>query len=465
MNYKNIIFSLVFFGIISIVSFILMTKLSELSFYAGFGIPIIIEPSIGSLEDFSSNSTVNLPSSTSSSAVPASTPNTTTTLEPTKTPATVPVTTTPTTNATDSKTALPSANTTDNPTISLQNAIPTPTVSPVSNTTKNGFIAYGKKNDNVKILQNFLKNRKLFSGDSTGYFGPLTKQALCNFQVQNGLSSSSPSCGNLGPWTDSIIDNKYGGYGGSSECIVNMATESLSLRIRRDLLADAQQFFQAIIGQQVSAQVTSSWISGLHNQTGVSCLGVAALQVASIRGLIDLTNDPALGVFGISAAARDIISALNSPNIVNPVVIPRASLGGDLANEIAAQSFLSGLGLNVTRSIAEGGTLRGTESLAQINTKIGNWPAGNNGAYIVYTLIHFVALWRTNGATWIIDGGQISQLTTQQGADGNKLCWTGEELNLNLGNPFAFPPVLPSFVWSPVPSCLETISRVIRIAQ
>ncbi|MEK7124641.1 MAG: hypothetical protein AAB877_03115, partial [Patescibacteria group bacterium] len=31
---------------------ILMTKPSELSFYAGLGIPIIIEPSIGSQEDF-----------------------------------------------------------------------------------------------------------------------------------------------------------------------------------------------------------------------------------------------------------------------------------------------------------------------------------------------------------------------------------------------------------------------------
>jgi peptidoglycan hydrolase-like protein with peptidoglycan-binding domain len=42
----------------------------------------------------------------------------------------------------------------------------------------------------VKNLQNFLKEKGYFKYIPTGYFGKLTKSALVNFQLDNGLSQT-----------------------------------------------------------------------------------------------------------------------------------------------------------------------------------------------------------------------------------------------------------------------------------
>jgi hypothetical protein len=83
--------------------------------------------------------------------------------------------------------------------ISVQTAPETYTM-PVYQFTKD--IEPGTKSDEVKTLQQALRAIGLFSCLPTGYWGPITTQAVKNFQVKNGL----PPVGRLGPQTRAILN-------------------------------------------------------------------------------------------------------------------------------------------------------------------------------------------------------------------------------------------------------------------
>ena len=66
-----------------------------------------------------------------------------------------------------------------------------------------GNLAKGKRSEAVLKLQEILVQRELLEHQPTGYFGKLTKAALIEFQLQEGLIShaSAPGAGTVGPQT------------------------------------------------------------------------------------------------------------------------------------------------------------------------------------------------------------------------------------------------------------------------
>ncbi|MDP3793629.1 MAG: peptidoglycan-binding domain-containing protein [Candidatus Uhrbacteria bacterium] len=71
----------------------------------------------------------------------------------------------------------------------------------------------GNRGDNVKILQQFLISqnkgpaaRVLARVGATGYFGPLTRAALAEFQAKVGIK---PALGNFGPITRAYVGANY----------------------------------------------------------------------------------------------------------------------------------------------------------------------------------------------------------------------------------------------------------------
>ncbi len=60
----------------------------------------------------------------------------------------------------------------------------------------------GSRGQNVSKLQNFLQAQGVYSGPVTGYFGPLTKRAVVEFQKQNKIN---PASGFVGPLTRAFI--------------------------------------------------------------------------------------------------------------------------------------------------------------------------------------------------------------------------------------------------------------------
>lgn len=77
----------------------------------------------------------------------------------------------------------------------------------------------GTRGDDVMGLQEFLKANKLFSGEATGYFGALTRDALRQWQAQNQVVSSgderTTGWGLLGPNTRNRIKAWCGGNMGN----------------------------------------------------------------------------------------------------------------------------------------------------------------------------------------------------------------------------------------------------------
>ncbi len=76
-----------------------------------------------------------------------------------------------------------------------------------------GNLGKGSRGNNVTILQEFLisKNigpaaRALAKVGATGYFGPLTRAALAEFQAKTGIR---PSLGNFGPITRAFLNANY----------------------------------------------------------------------------------------------------------------------------------------------------------------------------------------------------------------------------------------------------------------
>lgn len=69
-----------------------------------------------------------------------------------------------------------------------------------TNFTRN--LKSGHKGDDVKALQEFLQTNGHMNASSTGYFGPMTREALKKWQKANSL----PSTGFFGPLSRDIIN-------------------------------------------------------------------------------------------------------------------------------------------------------------------------------------------------------------------------------------------------------------------
>lgn len=73
----------------------------------------------------------------------------------------------------------------------------------------------GGTDGEVSGLQTTLRSAGLFTGSSTGFFGPATEKAVAQFQRQNNIASGGPSLGTVGPMTRAILGKRCGMNGSS----------------------------------------------------------------------------------------------------------------------------------------------------------------------------------------------------------------------------------------------------------
>ncbi len=71
-------------------------------------------------------------------------------------------------------------------------------------------LSIGAQGADVSQLQSYLISNGFLSASSTGFFGPLTAQALAQFQAKMGIASST---GFFGPLTRNFLNGHCGGYG------------------------------------------------------------------------------------------------------------------------------------------------------------------------------------------------------------------------------------------------------------
>jgi hypothetical protein len=74
----------------------------------------------------------------------------------------------------------------------------------------NRNLGMGSQGDDVKNLQQFLMSDSSsgFAGTPTGFFGPITAQAVMRFQMSHGIASSST--GAIGPMTRGFFERECG---------------------------------------------------------------------------------------------------------------------------------------------------------------------------------------------------------------------------------------------------------------
>lgn len=73
-------------------------------------------------------------------------------------------------------------------------------------------LSVGSRGDDVRELQKLLKEDREtgFVGSTTGYYGPMTAQAMMRFQMKNGIASTTT--GIVGPVTRGFFERRCG-YG------------------------------------------------------------------------------------------------------------------------------------------------------------------------------------------------------------------------------------------------------------
>jgi peptidoglycan hydrolase-like protein with peptidoglycan-binding domain len=129
----------------------------------------------------------------------------------------------------------------------------------------------GSRGSQVTMLQQYLASDPTLypSGLVTGYFGALTKQAVLNFQVRNGISA----VGRVGPQTLAKLNALAGGtvIGGdfnapmiSNVTVSNLNTGVASVSFNTDENVSAKVFYSTapLVMTEAQSNFTEPYISG-----------------------------------------------------------------------------------------------------------------------------------------------------------------------------------------------------------
>lgn len=159
-------------------------------------------------------------------------------------------------------------------------------VSLVKNISSNNYIqndlVIGNSGDDVKKLQNILINLGYLSqGYDSGYFGPLTKNALMAYQVKFGIS---PAFGNFGPLTRASMFQSYDNSSDNNSIKLNLEYGAVGDQVR--ILQHKLSMLPDIYPEGV--------ISGFF---GEKTLGAIKKLQIKYR-IVDSEQDPGYGIVG-----------------------------------------------------------------------------------------------------------------------------------------------------------------------
>lgn len=121
----------------------------------------------------------------------------------------------------------------------------------------------GSQGKEVTAIQNALKERGLFSGEATGYYGTKTQAAVKRFQKQKGLSVD----GIAGPQTLSALGISTGSVPKATESNINLLARIISAESRGEPYT-GQVAVGAVVLNRVESPSFPDTISGVIYQNG-----------------------------------------------------------------------------------------------------------------------------------------------------------------------------------------------------
>lgn len=121
----------------------------------------------------------------------------------------------------------------------------------------------GSRGKEVTAIQNALKERGLFDGDATGYYGTKTQTAVKRFQKQKGLTVD----GIAGPQTLSALGISSGSVPSSTESDINLLAQIISAEARGEPYT-GQVAVGAVVLNRVESPSFPDTLSGVIYQKG-----------------------------------------------------------------------------------------------------------------------------------------------------------------------------------------------------
>lgn len=121
----------------------------------------------------------------------------------------------------------------------------------------------GSSGKEVTAIQNALKERGLFSGEATGYYGTKTQAAVKRFQKQKGLSVD----GIAGPQTLNALGISTGSVPQATESNINLLARIISAEARGEPYT-GQVAVGAVVLNRVESPSFPDTISGVIYQNG-----------------------------------------------------------------------------------------------------------------------------------------------------------------------------------------------------
>lgn len=133
----------------------------------------------------------------------------------------------------------------------------------ISPETAPAISQYGSRGNEVKAVQQALKDRGLFNSDVTGYYGPITEAAVKRFQKQQGISQT----GIAGPATLKALGISIGSVPAATEANISLLARIISAEARGEPY-EGQVAVGAVILNRIEHPSFPDTLSGVIFQKG-----------------------------------------------------------------------------------------------------------------------------------------------------------------------------------------------------
>lgn len=136
-------------------------------------------------------------------------------------------------------------------------------IAPLSKDDAQVLSKLGSRGKEVTAIQNALKERGLFEGEATGYYGTKTQTAVKRFQKQKGLTVD----GIAGPQTLGALGISSGSVPNSTESDINLLAQIISAEARGEPYT-GQVAVGAVVLNRVESPSFPDTLSGVIYQKG-----------------------------------------------------------------------------------------------------------------------------------------------------------------------------------------------------
>ncbi|WP_110114724.1 peptidoglycan-binding protein [Bacillus sp. CGMCC 1.16541] len=216
-----------------------------------------------------------------------------------------------------------------------------------SSATLSRTLRVGSTGADVQKLQQLLKNKGHFSGNTTQYFGSITKSAVMNFQRANGLSVD----GIAGPATFRALQ----GGGTSSAPSTSVSSTTLRLGMSGSAVTSVQKVLINKGYLKASAtgyfgSLTRTAVINFQRANGLSADGVVG--PATQRALNSNTSQSAVGGVSTVSSASQLIS-YGKRFMGTPYVWGGSAPGGFDCSGFLNYVYRNGAGVSIPRTVAQ----------------------------------------------------------------------------------------------------------------